>query len=291
MQRPRTVDLSRPVGGRDVAPPVCDSGRSRPVTAFETETAEPVQGKAMADPETSQLNHLESELRLHRRLLAGTVVLALFLGLGAWGHPPGSANREGDVLRGRGLVLEDADGRPRVLLGAPVPQVDAWVRPDTSKGLVILDASGTARTKLGYPANPVIRTPDGSQARTSPCAGLTVHDTLERERGGMGALDNGDVVVGLDYPTREGVALSLSQDEGYSGLVVWGRRRGGGNPQRLFLGASVTPERVDPGILVLNDTTGRRFLSAHLQDSLPTLELYRRGGSLLFDAVDRLRGR
>lgn len=158
----------------------------------------------------------ESELRREiARLKVFAALSGLVIGvlvLGAFVDAPGP---EGDVLRAQGLVIEDAQGRPRILLGAPVPEVESRVRADTAR---VREAWAQR-----YPD------PDGymenyrNRIRHSMNGLLVINDEQGYERSGYGLLevDGRDrVVLGLDSRGREGVTLSL-KDEGDRGLSVY----------------------------------------------------------------------
>lgn len=57
-----------------------------------------------------------------------------------------------DVLHVRGLVVEDAAGRPRIVLGAPVPDPKEGRRNAPATGMVINDTAGYERFGLGLNA-------------------------------------------------------------------------------------------------------------------------------------------
>ena len=56
-----------------------------------------------------------------------------------------------EPLRTRSLIIEDSAGRPRILMGAPVPDRNAAGNPRT--GLIINDAAGVERFGLGLQAS------------------------------------------------------------------------------------------------------------------------------------------
>ena len=56
-----------------------------------------------------------------------------------------------EPLRTRSLIIEDSAGRPRILIGAPVPDRNAAGNPRT--GLIINDAAGVERFGLGLQAS------------------------------------------------------------------------------------------------------------------------------------------
>jgi hypothetical protein len=84
-----------------------------------------------------RLARLESECRRLRVavLLLSVLVIATTTTL----HP--RAQQAQDVLRARGVIIEDEAGRPRVVLGAPLPEG----RSTTRTGLKILDEAGFER--------------------------------------------------------------------------------------------------------------------------------------------------
>ena len=216
-----------------------------------------------------RLARLGRQVRLMRILLAaGGVAFLATASLAA------KMNRgTGEIIRARGLIIEDEQGRPRVLLGAPVTAVEGRRRHDPATGLVVLDERGADRLSVGSPA-----TDPQSQgkvlARISPQTGITMSDTEGTERVGLGILDNGRVVLGLDYPDgQEAVSLFILPDSGYSGLTV--DARSGKERQRIFLGAS--HEAGDPGALLIDDPSGGR-LGLQLDGGRPSLSFVTVGG-------------
>src|SRR5262245_23536477 len=149
-----------------------------------------------------RLDHLERRLRRTRAALGGLLVLAL--GAGA-ARQAGEA-KAAQVLRVRGLVVEDAQGRPRLLLGAPVPKVDARRRKDDMTGMRLLAEDGADRVAIGAPT-PAPQIGGKVGERIADATGIEVMDLQGNERGGFGFLDDGRVVLGLDYPGREAVSL------------------------------------------------------------------------------------
>ena len=232
------------------------------------------------------LQKLRRDVRRLKVFAALSGVLIFVLGLAAWGP----LHQGRDVLRARGLVIEDAQSRARILLGAPIPEVPGRVRTDTARvreawahrfpdpdefmrsyrervrssmdGLLILTEDGFDRVALGAPY------PDPwFGPRLGPGAGMIVNDDRGTERTGYGVLevDGGErVVLGLDSQGREGVTLSLLED-GKRGLSVYD---GEGT---LFLG------RAPPG----DATTG-------LEEAFRGL-LLRRGDSTVL-RLDRTAG-
>jgi hypothetical protein len=169
-----------------------------------------------------RLKHVEQRLRTFR--IAGALCLLIVVGAVFYAlrvHSVRADNAE-QVLRVRGLIIEDAQGRPRMLLGAPVPKVTGRKRQDDATGLVIVAENGADRVRMGAPApSPQVK---GQMAqRLSSEAGLVFDDTEGNERGGFGVSDSGRGVLCLDYPasvSREAICMAVLPDQGFAGLVV-----------------------------------------------------------------------
>lgn len=95
--------------------------------------------------EQDRITRLESECRRLRwaLIVLGVVCVATLTTL----HP--SAQQSGEVLRLRGLIIEDEAGRPRVVIGAPMPEN----RQTTRTGLKILDETGSERLGMSLLSN------------------------------------------------------------------------------------------------------------------------------------------
>src|SRR5688572_9061362 len=167
---------------------------------------------------TDRLAQLEREVRILKRY-ALVATIAVLIGTVAAFRSGGHAE---DVLRVRGLIVVDAAGRDRILIGAPIPETRHRVRTDTARarrawghigaqymqyyakyrhavhGLVVLDEHGFDRLALGDS----VPDPNIGQ-RIGPGTGLTFNDARGYERGGFSLLDLGAkyrVSLGLDTP-------------------------------------------------------------------------------------------
>jgi len=185
-----------------------------------------------------------------RFLQAGNVVaVAALVGLACLGlrantrRPP-----EDSILRARGLVIEDVQGRPRILLGAPVSKVAGRTRTDEVTGLVVVGEHGADRVQVGNVGGPQVG--GVVSPRISPSAGIMVNDPTGNERGGFGAFDDGRVVLGLDYPDREAISLGVLPQEGITGIWLNGPAPQGWER----VGVAVTKE--GQALLKLADLTG-----------------------------------
>ncbi len=187
-----------------------------------------------------------------------------------------------EVLRVRGLVIEDAQGRARILLGAPIPTVPERQRTDTTTGLLIIDPSGLDRVSVGSPAiGPAIK--GRVVPRTSPASGLVFNDATGQERGGLGVLDNGAAVLGLDRLTGEGVMLVVKGDGSLAGMIINEEN----NRNRVFLGSDHTTSETG---LVLKDDSGQPRVGLQIDKNAPRLNLFDKG-QVVRDVLDQARQR
>lgn len=123
------------------------------------------------------------------------------------------------VLHLRGLVIDDEQGRPRILIGAPAPTVRGRKRNDKTVGLIVLSESGTDRVVVGAPT-PSPQSGGKVSERIGDATGIEVNDNQGNERRGLAVLDNDSrIVLGLDYPSGvggEAITLAVLPGEGPS---------------------------------------------------------------------------
>lgn len=169
-----------------------------------------------ADDLRMQVKRLERQVRvLFITLVVGS---GLALTSGILRRIPSSSSAS--VLRVRGLIVEDANGRARILIGAPVPKTRDRKRTDDPIGMVVLGENGADRVAIGAPT-PAPQADGKLYPRIAPSAGIAFDDQDGNERGGFGYLDNGTVSLGLDYSAgREAVTLSVLPSAGFAGLIV-----------------------------------------------------------------------
>jgi hypothetical protein len=190
-----------------------------------------------------RISHLEAQVARLQLMMATMAVLLLAIGLAAFtqSHP--------NVIRARGIIIEDAAGRERILIGAPIPAAKNRVRTDsirareawagrfpnadqymgyyanyrhTMHGVLVVDENGFDRVALGD------STPDPNIGRRlGPGTGVQINDDRGFERSGYSVFKvNGSdrVVLGLDSPRGEGVVLSII-DGSRMGLSVYGSQQ------------------------------------------------------------------
>jgi hypothetical protein len=148
----------------------------------------------------SRVKHLERKILYLTGLCALLVVATLLMAVSTFTQKVNAAE-DAKVLRLKGLIIEDAQGRARILLGAPFPSVSDRLRQDvTGTAMVFLDEKGHDRFSLGemMPASPGFH-------RIGSAYGLNIYDPEGNERGGMGFLSNGSSVsraaIVLDRPS------------------------------------------------------------------------------------------
>jgi hypothetical protein len=188
---------------------------------------------------------MENETRLQKQIrrlqvcVAFLTIAVLVLIASAFS----TAEKHDGVLRARGLIIEDDQGKERILIGSPIPEAKNRVRTDLARvraiwgkrfpekymewyrsyqndmnGILILDANGFDRVGIGDPV------PDpNSGKRIAPSSGLVINDEQGFERSGYGLLkveNRYRVVLGMDNTQgQEGATLFL-EDGGQVGLEI-----------------------------------------------------------------------
>lgn len=227
-----------------------------------------------------RIERLEQNIRSLRTAVL-LLVLAIIVGVSVAMLPEG----KGNILRVKGLIVEDAEGNPRILIGSPFPEVKGRKREGRATGILVLDEEGIDRLSIGSPTlDPQIK---GTVVkRMSPATGIQINDINGNERSGYGVLDSGSVVLGMDYETGEGLGLFISKEMGYTGVLINGAK-GPPNSQRVFLGTSLKKE--SPGLLVLNDNNGTMYTFFEMKEGNPRWNVYDKEGKLILDAIEKLK--
>jgi len=225
-----------------------------------------------------RVRRLERRVRsLHRVAALSTAATALLLLLGAT-----TSTRTASVLRARGLVIEDAHGHERILLGAPVPQVSGRKRHDPATALIFLGEDGADRLAVGYQPDP--QSEGKVVQRIAPAVGLQINDPAGNERTGYGYLENGRVVLGLDYPNGREALIAIVEDrEAYSALMLKGETEG---PER----AGIYVGRDGPSVVKVSGTSGMERLMMYVPaDSAAKLLVVDPDGNTVRDVLPRLQ--
>ncbi|MGQ7830545.1 hypothetical protein [Altererythrobacter sp. Z27] len=211
----------------------------------------------MTIAETSQLQASVRNLKLAVTVLACLLIVLLAAGFAA---------PQDEVIRTKGIVIEDSEGRARILIGAPAPTVAERLRTNLEKrnesfswlyrggdtspmagldndvfGMLVIDENGHDRVAVGGPVpDPLNGVRIGNQY------GITFADVNGLERGGFGLIKNKEgkldrVVMGMDSKLGEGAGILVDSD-GSSGLFVNDQKV----DKRLFSGVAPAGSMITP---------------------------------------------
>jgi hypothetical protein len=136
----------------------------------------------------------------------------------------GAMRSQAEVLRARGLVITDADGRERILLGAPLSEASADEKLAQTVGVAVLDSLGRLHVSVGA-NNPLVYADGRIGTRIAGDAGVTIYDPRNGgERGGFGALADGRANLCLDYGTmpKEAACISVAPGDQYAAVILNG---------------------------------------------------------------------
>ena len=153
-------------------------------------------------------------------LLLVTVTTVLFI-RSVW------AASSSDVLHVRGLVIEDAQGRPSVLLGAPFANVDARRRQDEgSAAMLFLNENGADRLLIGEGIATQIDGKIYSQQQRAVQGsgyGVTIMDGSGNERCGFGftalSTGGGRATISLDRAIGDAWGALVDDKTGWAGMI------------------------------------------------------------------------
>lgn len=180
------------------------------------------------------VQQLQKQVRTLKLYNTAGLVLLLLLLFSAFKNP----QQKFDIIRAKGLIIEDSAGRDRILLGAPIPYSPNRVRTDTALvrkywaknfgnpnqymkwykdyyhgaiGMVVMSDSGFDRVLLGDK----LADPNTGKRMFEP-AGLLWNDRHGWERGGAGANTTEDgqtrSVVGVDNSNGEAAHIFALED-------------------------------------------------------------------------------
>ena len=159
--------------------------------------------------------------------------LLVLLGIGGTllAKPTATMRADDGILRGRGVILSDENGRARVLIGAPFPESKDRVRQDSrTASIIFLDEQGHDRLVVGEELQAQMngKVPT-DRHRIGSGYGMTLQDLQGNERGGMGFLSNGRAVISLDRPTGDAWGAFVDDKTGFAGtLSIYDRSVGDG---------------------------------------------------------------
>lgn len=199
-----------------------------------------------------RLDRVEAQLKLCKGGLVATVLLAAVIFSAAVVSSP---MKDEKVLRVRGLIIEDAMGRPRIALGAPLDQIAGRDRTDELVGIVYLDENGADRITFGKSPDPM--TADGIKPRRVGSAGILIHDKDGVERGGYSVLDDDTAILTLDWP-KTGEAAVMSSGDSFSGIALFHKSELGVYREAITFGVE---SEGDKSFAKITDSAGVERLS------------------------------
>ena len=202
-----------------------------------------------------RLNEIEKRYKKLKLIFSGFIIIC-FVGLFSLGF---TKINKFDIIRAKGIIIEDEKGKDRILIGAPIPFSKERVRTDTSlvrkfwaskifpknpnkfmefykdyyhstNGMVIMNENGFDRVLLGD------KLADANTGkRNFEAAGISWNDKFGFELGGAGVNTTKDGksrgVIGLDDSNGEALHLVVLED-GTKALII------GGENGRLMIGMS-----------------------------------------------------
>lgn len=202
-----------------------------------------------------RLNEIEKRYKKLKLIFSGFIIIC-FVGLFSLGF---TKINKFDIIRAKGIIIEDEKGKDRILIGAPIPFSKERVRTDTSlvrkfwaskifpknpnkfmefykdyyhstNGMVIMNENGFDRVLLGD------KLADANTGkRNFEAAGISWNDKFGFELGGAGVNTTKDGksrgVIGLDDSNGEALHLVVLED-GTKALII------GGENGRLMIGLS-----------------------------------------------------
>ena len=239
------------------------------------------------------MEHSSLELRLRRlelriRYLAATCALLLLALVAAMvGTRPlqVKAAEDAKVLRVKGLIIEDDQGRARILMGAPFPSVPERLRKDaTGTDLVFLDEQGYDRFRVGeeLPAMPGFH-------RIGSSYGATILDTKGGERGGLGFLSNGKnvnrAIIALDRAGDGSVAADawaaiVDDATGLAGTAVLYPPDREHDQEGIMIGT-----KGNQAFITLKDRNDKDRSTLSLTDGTPSFVFFDQAGKPLRDLL------
>lgn len=173
-------------------------------------------------------NHDMTLRRLQRQIVwswsIATIALLGVIAIAVGWFASAHANRDG-ILRTKGIIITDAQGLDRILIGAPALATNATTEKyGRTNSIVFLNKTGGYHLALGQTPAPVVNGKAvGARIGNGDDYGVTLYDTHGNERGGMGFIGGaGRAVIALDrsWPAADAIGLMVDDKSGFAGLGV-----------------------------------------------------------------------
>ena len=168
-------------------------------------------------------NRLQAEVGRLRVLVIIALLAVIALAALSFLRKPDAPGKPDPILRAQGLVITDAQGHDRILIGAPVPaSKDRTRKDDASDGIIFLGKTGADRLAVGQMPAPFIGGKSYKRRGENDNYGTTLYDTKGNERGGMGFLAPGRVGIALDraHPPYDAIGMLVDDKEDFAGLMI-----------------------------------------------------------------------
>jgi hypothetical protein len=168
-------------------------------------------------------NRLQREVGRLRILVIIALLAVIALAALSFLRKPDAPSKPDTILRAQGLVITDAQGRDRILIGAPVPASKDRTRKDNaSDGIIFLGNTGADRLAVGQTPTLYIDGKTYKRRGDDNNYGMTLYDTKGSERGGMAFMGTGRVGLALDRatPPYEAIGLMIDDKENFAGMYI-----------------------------------------------------------------------
>jgi hypothetical protein len=223
----------------------------------------------------SRLEKLEAQVRRCKLALSAVVMLCASAAVMSLAGPAAADQGTLKVLRLRGLIIEDGQGKPRIIMGAPAPN-DGRRRNDPLYGVAYLDADGTDRLTFGQEPDPM--TAEGVKPRRVRATGILIHDREGVERGGYAVLDDGMAALTIDWP-KSGEAVTMGANNDFAAMAAWHHSPLGQYREAVTIGSV---KKSQSGFIRVSDTNStERVLLSSRGTEQPELSIFDEKGQSL----------
>ncbi len=177
----------------------------------------------LTDVRKEDWNQLQREVARLRVLVIIALLAVIALAAMSLLRKTDAPAKPDPVLRAQGLVITDAQGRDRILIGAPVPaSSDRTRKDDSSDGIIFLGKTGADRLAVGQTPTVHIDGKTYKRRGDDNNYGMTLYDTKGSERGGMASMGTGRVGIALDRatPPYEAIGLMVDDQDNFAGMYI-----------------------------------------------------------------------
>jgi len=178
-----------------------------------------------------------------------------------------------DLVKTRGLIIQDKYGKDIMLMGAPIPSTKARRRTDPLKGFLMLDGNGKDRLFMGQEGS--IQVNGNLFNRIDKGWGFLVNGKNGNERGGFGILDSlNSMVLSMNYPSGEAIMMVAEPMNAFVQI-----KSDSGEYQRERILLSHQRNEYERTFIKLGDNSAdERILIQAIEDREPSLEYLKRDG-------------